>query len=184
MVDFATLAGCSVAQKLGIPLIVNLPGPISLLAALCGHAPALRMNSESEVPNNFLYRPELTVVFQKLVGYGRALIQLACALKKPPTLFTFASTEFQKFAQVACRPENPQPPPLPNMRGLGTLGMLGGLRSWRYRVKKRQLAALKVTPLPSGDVALVLCEFRHEDLVLRVCQSEFNRAVSDLAFCR
>eukprot|EP00439_Symbiodinium_sp_Y106_P010623 s5114_g1.t1 len=36
MTDFATLAGCAVAQKLGIPLLVNLPGPISLLRVFLG----------------------------------------------------------------------------------------------------------------------------------------------------
>jgi len=36
LTDFATLAGCAVAQKMGIPLLINLPGPVSMLQALCG----------------------------------------------------------------------------------------------------------------------------------------------------
>ncbi|CAE7438373.1 UGT2B14 [Symbiodinium natans] len=36
LTDFATLAGCSVADKLDLPLLINLPGPISLLQAFVG----------------------------------------------------------------------------------------------------------------------------------------------------
>ena len=34
--DFATLAGGAVADDLSLPLVINLPGPLSLLRAMCG----------------------------------------------------------------------------------------------------------------------------------------------------
>lgn len=36
MTDFATIAGATVAEEMDIPLVINLPGPLSMLRTFCG----------------------------------------------------------------------------------------------------------------------------------------------------
>ena len=36
MTDFQTLAGADIAEEMDIPLVINLPGPLSMLRVLLG----------------------------------------------------------------------------------------------------------------------------------------------------
>lgn len=102
LVDFASIAGCQVAEEMGIPLVLNVPGPLSLVRAFCGmvdtstafnflgiHIGRQRLNTLSLV--RFLGVRQMSKWGDKLRGYiargAMVLVQTIWGLDKTMPIY-------------------------------------------------------------------------------------------------